>query len=570
MRPAGRAQYQSLYFDYPSYDFVRPPQMDGASEGPPVAIVGAGPVGLVAALELARYAIPSVVLDEKHTVNDGSRAVCLARHSMEQLQQLGIADTFTSKALGWTHGSSYFRGQCVYRLEMPHSGHERFLPMYNLQQQYMEQYLADAARQHPLIDVRFASRVVDIVSDDESVGLTVATPAGSYPLHTTYCLAADGAHSTVRRRAGLPLKGDAYEGRYVIADIQLRSDFPTERRAFFDPPANPGATLLMHKQPDDIWRVDWQLRPGEDETAALEETALRRKIGAILAMVGEDGPWELEWWSIYRAFTLCLDDYRHGGIFFLGDAAHLVPIFGVRGLNSGLADAGNIAWKLAAVLNGSAPAQLLDSYTPERRGATMDVFANARKSTQFMTPPTVGYQLMRDAVLSLSLRYAFARPFLNPRQSAPYNYDQSALTSFLGRDKAFTAGPAAGAPLIDHRLADGSFLLDYLPNGFFVLAFCRDRSAIAEWKGLPGKISSALASAHPLTVLIVCAKSRAPNSDMVLNDADGGCHHRYGAGDGSCYLVRPDRHVAARWQSLNLAELRSAFQWALSIQGTLR
>ena len=268
----------------------------------------------------------------------------------------------------------------------------------------------------------------------------ITSPAGDYWLDALYVLAADGARSPIRSMLGLRLKGDNYEGRYVIADIRMDHDFPTERRAFFEPSGNPGGTVLIHKQPDDIWRVDYQLREGESEEEALREENLRARVGAILADVGHTKPWELEWWSVYSANTLCLDDYRHGRVFFIGDAAHIVPIFGVRGLNNGLADADNIGWKLALVLHGEADDRLLDSYSPERRGATLDVFANATKSTRFMTPPTRGWRLAREAALSLSLKHEFPRGLANPRQMQPYTYSESPLTPYAKHDAEFAGG----------------------------------------------------------------------------------------------------------------------------------
>ena len=271
---------------------------------------------------------------------------------------------------------------------------------------------------------------------------------------------------------GLRLKGDNYEGRYVIADIRMDHDFPTERRAFFEPSGNPGGTVLIHKQPDDIWRVDYQLREGESEADALKEENIRARVGAILADIGHTKPWELEWWSVYSANTLCLDDYRHGRVFFIGDAAHIVPIFGVRGLNNGLADAENIGWKLALVLHGEADERLLDSYSPERRGATLDVFANATKSTRFMTPPTRGWRLAREAALSLSLKHEFPRGLANPRQMQPYTYSESALTPYAGRDAEFAGGPACGSVAPNAKLIDGTHLLDHAGNGMTAVLFC--------------------------------------------------------------------------------------------------
>ncbi len=213
-------------------------------------------MGVTAALELARHGVRSVVLDDKATVNDGSRAICIARHSLEILQQIGLSDRFVGKGLSWTHGTSYYRDQPVYRLSMPHSEDERFFPMCNLQQQYIEKFLIDAAEAEDRIELRWQSRSTDIRQQGDGIELEIDTPEGAYTLQADHVLAADGARSAVRRGLGLELAGDAYEGRYVIVDIQMASDYPTERRALFDPPSNPGLTILIHKQPDDIWRID--------------------------------------------------------------------------------------------------------------------------------------------------------------------------------------------------------------------------------------------------------------------------------------------------------------------------
>ena len=448
------------------------PELDGAVTRHPVLIVGAGPIGMTAALVLARYGIRSVLIDRKDTFNDGSRAICIARPSMHILERIGAVAPFVEKALGWRFGRSYYRGEQIFRLEMPQPPGEKYLPMYNLQQQYIEQFLHDAVAASDLIDMRWQSELSAIEPHNDGVSVRISSPAGDYRLDADYVLAADGARSPVRSMLGLRLKGDNYEGRYVIADIRMDHDFPTERRAFFEPAGNPGGTVLIHKQPENIWRVDYQLREGESEADAVKEENLRARVGAILADVGHTKPWELEWWSVYSANTLCLDDYRHGRVIFIGDAAHIVPIFGVRGLNNGLADAENIGWKLALVLHGEADERLLDSYSPERRGATLDVFANATKSTRFMTPPTRGWRLAREAALSLSLKHEFPRGLANPRQMQPYTYSESPLTPYAGRDAEFAGGPPCGSVAPNARLGDGSYLLDRAGNGMTAILFC--------------------------------------------------------------------------------------------------
>src|SRR4051794_35271265 len=551
MRPAGKGPLDSLYFRYPHFPARRVPELDGVRATHPVLIVGAGPIGITAALVLARYGIKSVLIDRKDTFNDGSRAICIARPSMHVLERIGAVAPFVEKALGWRFGRSYYRGEQIFRLEMPQPPGEKYLPMYNLQQQYIEKFLHDVVAASDLIDMRWQSELSAIEPHNDGVSVRISSPEGDYRLDADYVLAADGARSPVRSMLGLRLKGNNYEGRNVIADIRMDHDFPTERRAFFEPAGNPGGTVLIHKQPDDIWRVDYQLREGESEADALKEENIRARVCAILADVGHTKPWELEWWSVYSANTLCLDDYRHGRVFFIGDAAHIVPIFGVRGLNNGLADADNIAWKLGLVLNGEAGEELLDSYSPERRGATLDVFANATKSTRFMTPPTRGWRLAREAALSLSLDHEFPRELANPRQMQPYTYSQSPLSPYADHDAEFSSGPSTGSASPNARLADGTHLLDQAGGGMTAILFC-DGSPNTEARVMLDRLESL--DTRFVSVLIGSEGTETPQSHAVA-DRHGEIARLFGAQPGTLYLLRPDLHIAGRWKSIVADEI---------------
>lgn len=568
MRPAGKGKLDSLYFDYPNFEFRRPPEMSGETTRHAVAVVGAGPIGMTAALELARQGVACVLLDNKTTLNDGSRAICVSRNSFETLQQLGAVESFEAKALGWTHGRCYYRNEMIYRLEMPHSDNERFMPMYNIQQQYIEQFLVDRIAAFPdLIDLRWQNEVVDVTQAEGEVTLTVKTPAGSYALRADYLLAADGAKSQIRKRLGLRLQGKNLPGNYVIADIQMEHNFPTERRSFFESQANPDSTILVHRQPDNIWRVDWQVRPHQDRDDAMSEETIRSKVQAIVEMIGHTGPWELEWWSIYTANTLCLDEYRHGRIFFIGDAAHIVPIFGVRGLNNGITDAANAAWKLAYVLRGEANDQLLDSYSPERRGATLDVFQNAGKSSRFMTPPSRGFELMRKAALQLALTEAFAKRFADPRQVEPYTYADSPLTSHCEADAAFEGGIGAGDVAVNYRLDDSGFLLDHLATGFTGLYFTYEGRVPKEIKVLSARLNGLDRNARVLVVTPLPIETAEDSMATLQIAGDSQVFEGYGASEGTFYLLRPDRHVAARWLKAAPDEVEQALRKMLTGAG---
>lgn len=535
MRPAGRSELDSLYFTYPHFD--APSDRANLSDDVPVAIVGAGPVGLTAALALAGQGIRSVLLEKKATFNDGSRAICVARQSYYILDQVGALEPFLAKSLGWTTGRTFFRGKQILEFHMPDSADERFRPMYNIEQQYIEQYLWEAADRSPLIEIRWQSEVTGVADQNDGVMLSVVDPNGDYSLKAEWLLAADGAHSPIRKMRGLRLQGENYEGRYVIADVRMEHDYPTIRRALFDPESRPGGTVLVHRQPDNIWRIDYQLREGESAEEATKEGNVRASVKAVLKDIGHTGDYDLEWWSVYSANTLALDDYRDGRVFFIGDSAHIVPIFGVRGLNNGLADAQNIGWKLGWVLNGLAGEELLDSYTPERRGATLDVFANATKSTRFMTPPSHGWQVMRDAALSLALTQPYAGALANPRQMQPYTYADSPLT--VADDPAFDKGPAPGAVAADPKLEDGH--LSEKLGAMTVLVF-GDSLDLSALEGM------------------ACVR-------VLRLAATGAVAEAYGAVDGTVYLIRPDMHVAARWQSATAGLVEAALRSNFHLSG---
>ena len=535
MRPAGRAETESLYFTYTHFEPPKGQARTHLRKSQKVAIVGAGPIGMTAALTLAKQGIRSVLFDNKATFNDGSRAICVARSSYNIFNRIGAIAPFLEKPLDWTTGRTFYRGKQILEFQMPDSPTEKFRPMYNVQQQYIEQYLWDAVSQSDLIETRWQSEVIEVEDEGAGVRLTVRDPEEEYSFLADWVLAADGARSNIRKMRGLRLRGENYEGRYIIADVQMEHDYPTIRRALFDPNCRRGGTILIHKQPDNIWRIDYQLLDDEDEATALSEDKVRASVAAVLQEIDYQGTWELEWWSVYSANTLALDDYRDGRVFFIGDSAHIVPIFGVRGLNNGLADAENIGWKLGWVLNGRAGEALLDSYTPERRGATLDVFANATKSARFMTPPSAGWKLMRDAALNLALSHPFAGKLANPRQMTPYSYGESPVV--LADDPGFESGPVPGAAMPDARFGDG-FLSNMMGADFTLICFNQ-------------------ILADDLTDGDFAVRVLLPDSEAA---------QVFNADRDSAYLVRPDGHVAARWKTASKADVQNAMLVATQTQ----
>ncbi|MBW8314833.1 MAG: FAD-dependent monooxygenase [Hydrogenophaga sp.] len=549
---------RSIYYGYQVFDAWLPSQHPHPQpQHHAVVIAGAGPIGLVAALELARHGVKSVLLEAERQVSEGSRAIVFTRRSMEILQQVGVADRVTQNGLPWRFGNSVYRGQRVFRMEAPHDPDDRFFPMINLQQQYLEEYLIDAVRANPLIELRWGNRVNAVTQDGQGATLEVDTPEGPYTLQADWLVAADGARSGIRSMLDLKLEGASYEGRFVIADIRIDLPLPTERLAFFDPDWNPGNTILMHREPHGIWRVDYQLPPGEDPEAALKPESLKARIDAQLAMIGHAGvPWEMDWCSVYSARALTLPDYVHGRVLFTGDAAHLLPIFGVRGANTGFQDAQALAWRLAFVIQGLAAAPLLAGYSSERVGAAREIIDEAGKSTRFMTPPTRGFRLLRDAVLSLSLSEPFVGPLYHWRTSRPHEYRHSPANSAGDDNALFKAGPGHGAPPQNVRLGADDHLLDHLDHRFSLLYFT-EGAAVPD--ALQAEVNGLRARGLPLRMIAVGSAQPVAGADETLADADGHLRERYGVlASGAAYLLRPDQHVCARWMSLDATRLRAA------------
>ena len=544
MHQATVVPHPSLYFDYQVFPAAARPATAGVEA---VVVVGAGPVGLTTALLLARAGVHCVLLESEQQVCAGSRAVAFTRRSLEILQQTGAHAVFEEIGLPWGCGNSFYRGQRVFRMEAQQSLHDRFAPLTNLQQQYVEQALLEQAANQPLVEVRWGHKVTHA---DQDGTLEIDTPHGPYVQRAQYVVACDGARSTVRSLLNLKLEGSAYEGRFVIADIRIQLPLPTERLAFFDPVWNPGNTVLMHRQPKGLWRVDYQLPPDETPEEALRPESLTARINAQLDMIGHGGvPWELDWSSVYSARALTLPSYRHGRVLFAGDAAHLLPIFGVRGANTGFQDAQNLAWKLVLVAQGKAPLALLDTYSHERVAAAREIVFEAGKSTRFMTPPTRGFRLLRDAVLSLSLTQEFVRPLYHWRTSRAHAYLDSPLNACTADaaaddNAAFgTSGVAVGEPMANLALRPGKFLMDDFPAGFLLLVVGHANS-----NTLPDELESALATFRAGGCAISVQHSQHP--DVVA---------RYAGPQGTgLYLFRPDQHVCARWLNTDLDSPRSA------------
>lgn len=513
-------------YSYRHYPYVRPTELDVPGARRPVVVVGAGIAGPTLALLLAARGVPVLVLDDDDTVSFGSRSICQAKHSLEVWDRFGIAQRMVEKGITWEQGEVYLRDKPIWRFNLqPETGH-KFPAFVNLQQYYVEEYLYERCAGEALIEMRHRNKVVGVEARGDGVTLAVETPDGRYGLEADWLVACDGVRSPVRHMLGLPYPGEVFDDRFLIADIRLKGDLPKERRFWFYPPFHPTNSVLLHRQADDVLRVDFQLgRDADPEEEKKPENIDRR----LREMFGPDARWEHEWSSVYTFTCRMMERFVHGRAIFAGDAAHVVSPFGARGGNAAVADADNLAWKLARVIAGTSPSGLLDSYCSERRAASVENIRQSTRSTDFITPKFEASRLFRDATLTLARDFPFARSLINSgRLSVPTSHSGSPLdTPDAGGD--WMAGPGPGRAMVDVPVDDG-FLVDRLGSEFTLLTF-----------------ATAVEATAIATVALECS---------------GLAARRYDARPGTTYLIRPDRYVAARWRRYDPAAVQAALERA--------
>lgn len=506
----------------------------------PVIIIGGGPIGVATGLDLAQKGTPALILDDHDGVGQGSRAICFAKRTLEIADRLGAGQAMRDKGVVWNVGRVFHGDAQVFDFNLlPEDGH-RNPAFINLQQPYFEKFLVDQLRaaeaEGKPIEIRGRNVVTALTQDAEKVTLTIDTPDGPYTATADYVIACDGARSPTRDMLGLSFDGRVFEDNFLIADVKMTAPFPTERWFWFEPPlsAKPQSALL-HKQPDDVWRIDFQLGWDIDRNAELSETKIRNRIDEFLP---EDTQYELVWTSIYTFQCRRMEQFRHQRVLFAGDSAHQVSPFGARGANSGMQDADNLAWKLDLVLKGQATEALLDTYHEERAHAADENILNSTRATDFLTPKSEISKIFRNAVLTLAKGHPFARPLVNSgRLSTPSTYDALGLNT---RDEL--AGPSKtrpGSPCPDAQLAD-SYLLDNLPGQFTLLALNTEAPRVTH--DLPLNI-----------VTLSAGQITTPLRERYLGDAPH-----------ALYLIRPDQHVAARWPVATPAQVTAALNQAIA------
>lgn len=548
-------------YTWPRYAPGAAPEVGAATvRRVPLVVLGAGPVGLAAAIDAAQRGLPVLLLDEDDTVSLGSRGVCYAKRTLEILDRLGLGQRVVDKGVTWNVGRTFLGEDEVFSFNLlPEPGHQR-PGMVNLQQYHLEQFLVERAAELPGLELRWKHRVVQVTPQGDGALLWVESPHGAYTLHADWLVVADGARSSTRRALGLDTLGQVFQDRFLIADVVLDGEpYPlerTERRFWFKPTFFDGESALLHREADDVWRIDFQLGWQADPELEKQPERVAPRIRRLLDLQGWGHiGFQLEWVSVYTFQCRRMAKFRHGRLLFVGDSAHQVSPFGARGANSGIQDADNLGWKLQQVITGRAPEALLDSYDQERGAAADENILNSTRSTDFMTPKTHAARVLRDAVLGLAGTVPGVRALVNSgRLSVPSTLHGSALNTADG--DGFSGWMSPGAAMDDAPVAGPEhWLLRHIGRGGFTLLFFGRPDAAQR---------AALQDLGDVQALLVLA----PGEDDALPhviDAQGLVARRCDALAGTVYLLRPDQHVAARWRHFDSAAVQAAHRRALAL-----
>jgi 2-polyprenyl-6-methoxyphenol hydroxylase-like FAD-dependent oxidoreductase len=496
-----------------------------------VGIVGGGPVGLALAARLASLGIPSVLLEaDPELRKQGSKACLIQGDVLEILDKFGCGEQVHAEGVTWTVARTYVRNKEIRETVYP--DRIGFGPFVNISQYRIEQILLEKVAAEPLCEVRWSHRVTGVSQDADGVQVTAETPDGPVQLGFRYLVACDGVRSALRELIGVAWTGYSHKDRFLITDIRAKLPLAKERHFHYDPSFNPGRQLVIHPQPNDIWRIDWQLPPDADIDAERASGAFDRRVRAVIG----DIPYEIDWLSTYRFHQRVVERFVVGRVFFAGDAAHALPPYGSRGMNSGIQDADNLAWKLALVLQGRAGDGLLETYHAERYAAAKENLAVTEATIRFMVPPSLPRRLVRQVLLRLSRPFKVARRHVNSgRMAEPYVYDAS--------------------PIVDSASGHG-LLGQFAPDGWVQLDGRRERirrlfgaGFTVLWFGVDVDEARRFAENAPVPVVLVLpagAEFGAPPEHVTVAHEDGPeLRAAYGAERPTWLLVRPDGHVAA-------------------------
>jgi 2-polyprenyl-6-methoxyphenol hydroxylase-like FAD-dependent oxidoreductase len=504
---------------------------------PLVVIAGAGPVGLALALGLSVHGVRSIVLERKAELSKHSRAAGILSRTLEIFKQWGVLGPFEDLGVrlrrAQVHRADTNRPVATVNWEL--LADETATPgILILPQGDTEALLLRWATVHGRSEVRFGHTVTGFMQDADGVSVMVQPPEGEpYTVRGAYLVGCDGAHSAVREQLGWRLEGKTYGTRFLLADVSLpdaRNELPWPRFL----PDDRGFEAAIRLSAD-VWRIIAPLVREQPDEDALAAPALDRRVEALFG----PGPYTPVWSSVFRIHCRTSPHFRSGRVMLAGDAAHLNSPVGGQGMNGGIQDAHNLAWKLARAMAGGDAEPLLASYEAERRAV---VLHQIERTTDWATRMVLLPAPRARALVARLVRAAIARPALMRRLAR--RMGMLDLT-YLHSPIITGAGPHLGHRAPDGEVMDGDGYTVRLHDlvGPHALVVLFDDGRFPLWP--PGQVENWVAGMPGVRVARVLPRSAQPATGWFW-DCEARLWETYHAGVGTAVLIRPDGVVGWR------------------------
>ena len=553
---------QGTGYQLPEYPFTAPPELlSGQTGHHDIVIVGGGLAGLTLACALNQFGVKAILLDEDNTVGvkgASSRGICYAQKTLEIFKRLGLYDRIAAKGVQWSVGRTFAGTDEVYSFDLRQQNTHnvsRQPPFINIQQFYVEGFLVEQLykAEDQSVELRWNNRITAFSQNADLASLSITTPAGDYNITASHVVDCSGARSPFRAWVAASVTAKKGDDRWCIADVRFKNPPPVERHTWIEAPFNEGRAVWQHLMADGVWRIDYQMRPDADPDEVSREHVARDRINGQLGRIVPPDEYEIVWVGSYAYRCECLNQLRHGRVFFVGDAAHVVSPFGARGGNSGVQDADNLAWKLAAVVHQRAAPALLDSYHHERHEAATHNVLVTNRTARFLRPADGAERIFRSAAISLAKRHAFARQLVNTgRMSSPNVYSRSSACHSSG-GRALQNVALSWA---DGSAGDVADLLTWAHGRLLLLVFGSLTNSQAQ------HVKELTRAAGMRCVQVVHQATQARAKEFVIDNHG----HMAGCIDNQRWaIVRPDSYLAASGAQLSDAALTQAARAASGV-----
>ncbi|MDP1780249.1 MAG: FAD-dependent oxidoreductase [Hydrogenophaga sp.] len=551
-------------YQLPEYPFVEPPELHSPTPvRHPVVIVGGGITGLTLACSLARLGVRAVLIDEDNTVGvkgASSRGICYTQKSLEIFERLGVFERIAAKGVQWSVGRTFAGDDEVYSFDLRQQGNFDLSsqpPFINIQQFYIEGFLVERIQELGVVDLRWQNRLTGFEQNADFATLTIETPAGTYQLQAEHVIDATGSHSPLRKWLNVPSDSKRGDDRWCIADVRFSTHPPQERHTWIEAPFNENRAVWQHLMADDVWRIDYQMAPNADPEYVSREDVVRERLAR---QFGPDVQVEIVWVGPYAYRSECVHAMRHGRVFLMGDSAKVVSPFGARGGNTGVADADNLAWKLAAVLSGKADASLLESYNDERLDAAQQNVSVTNRTARFLRAVDGTERVFRQAAIGLAKQHPFARSLINTGRMAVANpYARSRACTYAPDSAAGQSVQNVGFEWADGARGDVNDLLNWTHGDLLVLVFGDQPAAALQ------RLRRLCLDAPVRSVQVLGANGTAKALEHV-RDPQGHLQGACRVSGQAWALVRPDGYLAATGETIN-TQLVAAIERSLGLRG---